>query len=468
MESRIIKRVEYDGADDSLVVKSNDLVNARYDLTVFEMRLILIMISQIDRDDEDFKTYRIRVQDIVDGVGTQSKASYEQAREITKRLITRVLQIEQPDGLLQLSWLSSAKYYDGKGYVDLSFDPQLKPYLLALKNRFTKYDLRYILKLRSFYSMRMYELLKQFETLGERTFTVDDLRSRLAIGDSYSYGIFKLRVLTKSQQDLEAFCDISFSFDEIKTGKKVTHLKFFIQSNTPNKKALTKQSRITSQKSRTVTEQPDTQHNTTLIDDSVMLELLQGCGISKKSSQELLSRYGHQRIKDVVIHAREQLEKGKIRENFAGYVRSLLEKESPLDPIKKAPPRIPNPPAKPLNDPIKDLQREFDEMRNGSAETILRSIEVNEDELHKFRSHVMSEYSDNSFILNRYRYPDGSWKEIDMKKDMLFKHYIKQQYLQNYDEHFTLWAAERGVTLVKQADKWLMAIPKNTVSEEPR
>ena len=47
--------------DTDLVVKSNTLVSSRYRLDWSEHRIVLFLISKIDKDDEDFKEYVISV-----------------------------------------------------------------------------------------------------------------------------------------------------------------------------------------------------------------------------------------------------------------------------------------------------------------------------------------------------------------------------------------------------------------------
>ncbi|MEL6846611.1 MAG: replication initiation protein, partial [Bacteroidota bacterium] len=120
-----------------LVVKDNKLINSRYNLSVSEVRLFLSMIAQIKRDDKDFKTYRIQISEFADALGTSSKNIYDRAKDTSKRLMEQVMVIEEEDGPLQVALISSAKYYEGKGYMDLRFDPSLKPYLLQLKEKFT-------------------------------------------------------------------------------------------------------------------------------------------------------------------------------------------------------------------------------------------------------------------------------------------------------------------------------------------
>ncbi len=215
----------------NLVVKGNDFINARHQLSVAEMRIVLTMIAQIGRDDVAFKPYRIYIKDFVDAVGTSHKGEYERAREITANLMKRVMEIPKENGYLQISFLSSAEYTRGTGYVELSFDPKLKPYLLQLKERFTQYDIRNVLSLQSFYSIRIYELLKQYIRLGERSMGIEELKELLKLPSSYNhYASFKRRIILQSQKDLAQHTDLSFEFEEIKTGRKITHIRFLIRS----------------------------------------------------------------------------------------------------------------------------------------------------------------------------------------------------------------------------------------------
>jgi len=165
----------------SIIVKSNYLIEASYRLSLQEQRLILLMVSRIKPEDKGFQVYRIAVKDFNRIVGIKGEASYQRTKELTKKLLERSLQIVKDNSTLQVSWLSSAEYFEGKGYVELSFDPKLKPYLLQLKEFFTKYRLQNVIRLKSSYSIKLYELLKQYENIGRREFTLDDLRQKFGL-----------------------------------------------------------------------------------------------------------------------------------------------------------------------------------------------------------------------------------------------------------------------------------------------
>ena len=216
-----------------LIVKSNKLNEARFRLGIQEQRVILNMISMIKKGDDDFKPYKFSVKEFAELVGvTANKNIYTQVKAITRSLLGRHLTIQEPDGDLQIGWISSAKYYDGQGIVELRFDPLLKPYLLALKKEFTRYQLKNTIRLKSAYSVRIYELLKQYQHIGIRHFRLDELRSALGIPDGKlaRYHDFKKRVLDVAMKELVS-TDISFKYSVGKQGRKVSSIQFVIHQN---------------------------------------------------------------------------------------------------------------------------------------------------------------------------------------------------------------------------------------------
>lgn len=217
-----------------LVTKHNKLIEASYRLSTQEQRIILMVTSMIHKDDHDFKAYRFLVSDFMALIGVSGKSKYEEVKKITKNLRERTLVIKNLDenSETQTGWFSSFKYFDGKGYVQVRFDPELKPFLLNLSSHFTQYQLSNVIRLKSAYSVRIYELLKQYQNTDrqERYFELDSLKQKLGIlGEKYKlYGDFKRKVLLKSQKEINKQTDLSFKFKEKKKVKKVIGLYFFM------------------------------------------------------------------------------------------------------------------------------------------------------------------------------------------------------------------------------------------------
>ncbi|UQD53883.1 replication initiation protein (plasmid) [Bacillus methanolicus] len=213
----------------NFVTKSNKLIEANYKLGVVEQKIILCLASNIRPTDSDFKTYTLPVKEFNKLLGLKGSPKYTELRKITKELMQKVFEVRINKKVIQVAWLSYVAYNESEGTIDIRFDPFLRPYLLELKKEFTSYKLENVVKLKSSYAIRIYELLKQYEKLQERTFLLDDLRKMLGAEDIYpAYGNFKQRVLMPAQKELKKKTDISFEFEEIKVGRRVNKIKFLI------------------------------------------------------------------------------------------------------------------------------------------------------------------------------------------------------------------------------------------------
>lgn len=218
-----------------LVTKSNYFImNSSYDLSLEEQKLILTLASMVQPDDEEFKPYIFKISDFMELLGVENQAKYTEIPKITKELMKKVFEIEEDNRITQIAWLSSVTYEKGTGCVELEFSPKLKPYMLKLSSLFTQYRLANILSMKSKYSPRIYEILKcnEYKKQGYVEIEVEELRKLLKADTIYPlYADFKRKIILQTQKELHKLSDISFEFDEIKTGRKVTRLRFYIHKN---------------------------------------------------------------------------------------------------------------------------------------------------------------------------------------------------------------------------------------------
>lgn len=291
-----------------LIVKSNKLIEAAYKLTLQEQRIILTLVSMIHSDDEDFKDYFLDIKDFIKIAGLTGSSAYLEARKITRRLKERVLEIEdlEKNSLLQVSWLSSSLYFHDEGYVRLRFDPALRPFLLGIKSRFTQYALLNAIKLRSIYSIRIYELLKQYELIKERTFILDELKKILGLQkDDYPhFGHFRNRVIDSAVKEINEKTDLYIKYDtEKKRGRKINRIIFYI-----NKTELKKE------------EQPPILEikNQKLYD-----RLIKYFSQTPKQAKEYLNKYPEEQILGNLLHVERRFKEGKIN-NIGAYTQKAI------------------------------------------------------------------------------------------------------------------------------------------------
>ena len=224
--------------EELVVTKANSLIEASYRLNISEQRVLALLVAQIPPDDEDFKPYRFKAAALQTLIENANKDEHKRLKELVRGLFRKTLQIRRSHGgWIMTNWLSSAEYFPGKGEVELCFDPKLKPYLLQLQERFTSYKLLSIVKLRSRHSVRLYELLKQYESLGKRSYDLAELRNTLGLHkEEYStWYDFKKRVLEPAKRELPKKTDLEFNYTTRKHVRAVAFVDFVIWSIDRNK-----------------------------------------------------------------------------------------------------------------------------------------------------------------------------------------------------------------------------------------
>lgn len=223
------------------ITKSNSLIEATYKLSLQEQRILLILASKVQPSDESLKKYKFRALDFATIIGNKTTTGfYSHLKEIVNGLQTKVLTIKKNGKQRNYSWIITSIYSDNEGYITLQFHPELKEFFLQLKEKFTSYQLENVVSLKSIYSIRIYEILKQYESLKKRRMTIEELRNVLGIEPSKykQYGHLKSRILLPSQQEIDKNTDISFNFTETKTGRKVTGVEFSINGKITEQIAL--------------------------------------------------------------------------------------------------------------------------------------------------------------------------------------------------------------------------------------
>jgi plasmid replication initiation protein len=215
-----------------IVTKSNILINCSYDLTSQQQKIILTLASMVQPQDIEFKNYEFKIKDFIELLGVKDDKKYTEIPKTIEGLM-RPFKILDNGDLIQIGWLSSAIHKRKQGIIILRFDPTLKPYMLGLKEFYTSYKLENILSLKSKYSIRLYEILKSNLFKKQVMLELQDLKNMIGINEK-SYDVYqnvKNRIILQAQKELSSKTDISFEFEELKTGRKVTSLKFYIKTN---------------------------------------------------------------------------------------------------------------------------------------------------------------------------------------------------------------------------------------------
>ncbi|MFD3158871.1 replication initiation protein (plasmid) [Haloimpatiens sp. FM7330] len=214
------------------IYQSNRLIESSYTLTVTEQKLIRLLASNVKKDDSEFTEYKFETKELIKVLNTSSSRFYRDIDNITDLLMQRVIKIKNIDAeeFEKYHWVEVCKYKNG--ILTIKINKEMKPFYLSL-DWYTKYQLKNILQFKSTYSFRLYEILKQYEKIGIRKIELEKLRHILDIKkNQYTrYANLKQKIINKAQKEINTKTDINFDFEEIKTGRKVTSIKFIIHKN---------------------------------------------------------------------------------------------------------------------------------------------------------------------------------------------------------------------------------------------
>ena len=228
------------------VKKSETLIKSRYKLKPLALKLITTLISSVQSNDKIDQVYQVAVKQFTDLANLKGKAYYNYLKDACYEIMSKPLEIGKKGtkDFLIANWASSIRYKDAEGLIEFRISPDIFPYILNLKKNYLKYDLCNILPLRSDYSIRLYEFLKDEYNKNARysksaiaIFELDFLRDRFQIPDSYKFKDIRVQILDKAKEDLLKHTDIKFDWEiASKIRKKVHSIKFKIYPNYKNTK----------------------------------------------------------------------------------------------------------------------------------------------------------------------------------------------------------------------------------------
>lgn len=250
-----------------LIVIDNNLIKASYKLTVNEVRLVLVALSQMPKDVPiDHKTpYYITKSDFVK-LGVDPKNVARDIRSACKDLLSRTLTIETPIGDLGTHWVHNVLHFKSevfdklkKDYPNSKYDEEfinalrlhnlldslpiiansddnivarivfhedVIPYLSQLKSHFTQFMLSDVHGFSGTYSYRFYQWMMQFKSTGYCKVNLMDLRKMLVLENKYE-ATKDLRkwVIEAACDEINELSPYQVKYELIKTGRKFTHLE---------------------------------------------------------------------------------------------------------------------------------------------------------------------------------------------------------------------------------------------------
>ena len=221
----------------NLIVKSNQVIEASYTLTTIEQRLILSAIAQVPKGEEisDDFLYPLTTQNLVK-LGGDEKASHKEFKDAINRLYERSIVLRDGDESDSFRWIQE-KVFNGSKVAFIRFSKPILPFLSNLKAEFTKYLESDIVGMSSPYSIRFYELIMQYRSIGQREISLEDLRWMFQLQNKYPvWADLKKRVIEQAIKEINEHSPYNLTVEPKRTGRKITSIVLKFQDKKSVKK----------------------------------------------------------------------------------------------------------------------------------------------------------------------------------------------------------------------------------------
>lgn len=144
----------------NVYAKSNYLIGAKYRSTLLENKLLAVSLLNVQEDSKGLIFAEMKASELRKLFGTTSGGFYKQLDDTAEMMTGKTIGFSDPEKQVfdYIAVVTRAHYENGKFTVE--FNHNLKQYITDIQDNFTKLNLEIMLKFKSIYSFRLYELLK--------------------------------------------------------------------------------------------------------------------------------------------------------------------------------------------------------------------------------------------------------------------------------------------------------------------
>lgn len=201
----------------------NNIASGRGDFSACMLDVLFYILADFKMDVTE---YIIKTKSISELTGREW--NYQQFREATQEMGSRMFEVETDATYTQLWLFSSVVYKKGTGAFEVEISKKALPYLQDLRDNFTSMQLKSILMCTSKYAKRFYMLGCRWRKRGAvPNMTISELKEMLGLKDPKgkkaeqykNFADFKRKVLDVAVQQVNEHTDVMLSYVLKKRGR---------------------------------------------------------------------------------------------------------------------------------------------------------------------------------------------------------------------------------------------------------
>ncbi|GIM32182.1 replication initiation protein [Paraclostridium bifermentans] len=220
-----------------ILMKHNDLVKSRYNITLNENRLFIYILYKLQRESKGVLSCEISREELVKFIKGRTDSSTRGLKNMLTSLRKKEINIKTllDDGAYV--W-SSYGFINGWDYFSKTdsfrIEASERIYTLLheyLKEGYTPVNLNIWLTLKNSYAQRFYELLRLWSSSKNSiNYKVSELRELLILENKYpKYSELRKRVIIPAINELNSTGYFEISYDENKKGRNIESIDFYVK-----------------------------------------------------------------------------------------------------------------------------------------------------------------------------------------------------------------------------------------------
>ena len=222
------------------LIQSYILTTAKYDYSVYEKRILYRIVEQLqlliegktlnknysmqEIPHEDIKLFKFTFPFSAFKKNEEDK-NHAQIKKALLSLEKKGFEYEDSEVWETINILYLPKVFKNKEYIGFTLREEIIQAFLDFSKGFKKYELKTAMEFESVYSMRFYELLSNQKT--PINYSIDTLKEMFQIENKYKLTADFLRyVIEPAKKELDKCSPYTFHYETIKTGRKITGIRF--------------------------------------------------------------------------------------------------------------------------------------------------------------------------------------------------------------------------------------------------
>lgn len=222
----------------NILMKNNELIKARYDLTVVQSRIFIFMLYKLQKDKNGEMSCFISKEEFGKLIARRNEKTIKGITEILRELSKRRIYFKEYNSNNECSCWGEYTFISG-----FEYHAKINSFKIICSHRvydlltnyleigYTPINLSIYLSLKNSNAQRLYDLLRLWSNSKHTIrYSVEELKELLMIEDKYkNYSDLKRSVLSSAVKSLNNTGAFEIEMSEKKKGKKVEYIDFHVK-----------------------------------------------------------------------------------------------------------------------------------------------------------------------------------------------------------------------------------------------